>query len=245
MHALSDHEVLDVWESGLDQRPVDRALTLLATALPGTDPDRLAAMSVGEREGRLMEFREANFGSSVSGVAECPRCGELLEWRLDLSEIRSIRGGTGRGGPHRLAAEGYELSYRLPDSTDLAEIDPNRGVAGGRSVLLRRCVLEARKDGARVEPSSLPEAVILELAAEMEALDPQAETLLDFECPACEARWQAHFDVLAFLWAEIRVRARRLLSEVHALAGAYGWSEADILAMSPARRRFYLEAATQ
>lgn len=245
MHALTDHEVLDVWETGLDQHPVDRALTLLATALPGADRDRLVAMSVGERDGYLMEVREASFGSSVSGVAECPRCGELLDWWLDLANIRSIRGETiVAGEPHRLAVEGYELSYRLPDSTDLAQIHPGGGVAGGRSVLLRRCVLEARKDGARVEPSSLPEAVILRLAAEMEARDPQAETLLDFECPACELRWQALFDVLAFLWAEIQVQARRLLNEVHALARAYGWSEADILAMSPVRRRFYLEAAT-
>ncbi|HSL00275.1 MAG TPA: hypothetical protein VK869_08040 [Rubrobacteraceae bacterium] len=244
MYALSDQEVLDVWESGVDQHPVDRALTLLATALPGTDRDRLVGMSVGERDGYLMDVREVNFGPSVAGVAECPRCEELLEWRLDLADIRSFRGAPARDGPHRLAVEGYELSYRLPDSADLAEIHPGGGIAGGRSALLRRCVLEARKDGARVEPTSLPEAVILTLAAEMEARDPQAETLLDFECPACELRWQALFDVLAFLWAEIQVRAGRLLSEVHALARAYGWSETDILAMSPTRRRFYLEAVT-
>jgi hypothetical protein len=31
------------------------------------------------------------------------------------------------------------------------------------------------------------------------------------------------------------------LREVHTLAWAYGWREADILAMSPARRQFYIE----
>jgi len=34
---------------------------------------------------------------------------------------------------------------------------------------------------------------------------------------------------------------RRLLVEVHALASAYGWSEQEILSLSDARRRLYLE----
>ena len=76
----------------------------------------------------------------------------------------------------------------------------------------------------------------------MEARDPQAETLLDFECPACGLRWQALFDILPFLWTELQARARNLLNDVHDLARAYGGSEKDILGMSAVRRRYYLEA---
>ncbi len=228
----------------MNQHPVDRALTVLAAMFPEAGRDRLAAMSVGRRNGCLMEAREVNFGSRVSGVVECPECGEALEWTLDLGDVRSPRSEGGEGGPNRLVLEHYDMSYRLPDSTDLAAVALGCDVAGGRAALLRRCVLEARRDGARIEPTSLPEAVVVGLAAEMEARDPQAETLLDFECPACGVRWQALFDVLVFLWAEIQAHARRLLGEVHSLARAYGWSEAAILAMSPVRRRFYLEAAT-
>lgn len=242
MRILSDHEVLRTWETGLTQHPVDRALTILATAFPGTGRDSLASMSVGQRDGYLMDVREANFGSGVSGVAECPQCGELLEWSLDLGEIRSPLENASEGGPNRLTLREYELLYRLPDSTDLAAIVPGSDVARGRAALLRRCVLEARREGVEIEPISLPEEIILGLAAEMEARDPQAETLLDFECPECGARWQALFDILEFLWIEVQARARRLLGEVHDLARAYGWSEAAILEMSPVRRRFYLEA---
>jgi hypothetical protein len=244
VRTLTDHEVLCTWETGLTQHPVDRALTILATAFPDTGRDRLASMSVGQRDGHLMDIREANFGSGVSGVAECPECGELLEWSLDLGEIRSPLEDASEGGPNRLSLQEYELLYRLPDSTDLAAVVPGGDVAVGRTALLRRCVLEARREGVEIEPLSLPEEIILGLAAEMEARDPQAETLLDFECPECGARWQALFDILAFLWAEIQARARRLLGEVHDLARAYGWSEAVILEMSPVRRRFYLEAGT-
>ena len=47
-------------------------------------------------------------------------------------------------------------------------------------------------------------------------------------------------DVGEFLWAEVRQAAMRLLEDVHALAWAYGWREADLLAMPAQRRAFYL-----
>jgi hypothetical protein len=239
---LSDQEVIQVWETGLEQHPVDRALTVLAAAFPQATREDLAALSVGRRDGLLMDAREMNFGARVSGVAECPGCGEILEWNLDLASVRDRHAED--SGPMRLALEGYDLLFRLPDSTDLAAIAIGSDVAGGRAALLRRCVLDARRDGAEVEPGSLPEAVAAGLAREMEARDPQAETLLGFECPDCGVRWQALFDILPFVWTEIQNRARRLLGEVHALARAYGWSEAAILEMGSVRRRFYLEAAT-
>ena len=241
MRALSDHEVLRVWESGLDEHPIDRALTVLAAALPEVDHNELAAMSVGRRDGHLMDLREANFGPRVSGVAECPQCGEFLQWDLDLEDVRSGRGDH-EEGTNRLVMDGHELLYRLPDSTDLAAVALGSDVAHGRDTLLHRCVLEARKEGVQVEIGSLPDVVVSGLAAEMEARDPRAETLLDFECPECGLRWQALFDVLTFLWTELQVRARNLLNDVHDLARAYGWSEKDILGMSAVRRRYYLEA---
>lgn len=241
MRALSDHEVLRVWESGLDEHPIDQALTVLSAALPDAARGDLAALSVGRRDGRLMDVREANFGPRVSGVAECPQCGELLQWDLDLDDVRSTSNDH-EEGTNRLVMDGHELLYRLPDSTDLAAVALGGDVAHGRDTLLHRCVLEARKDGVQVEVGSLPEVVVAKLAAEMEARDPQAETLLDFECPECGLRWQALFDVLTFLWAELQARARNLLNDVHDLARAYGWSEKDILGMSAVRRRYYLEA---
>jgi hypothetical protein len=241
VHALSDHEVLRVWESGTGEHPIDRALTVLAAALPDTGSSELAAMSVGTRDGHLMDVREANFGSMVSGVAECPECGELLQWDLDLDDVRSTSSNH-EEGTNRLVVDGLELLYRLPDSTDLAAVALGGDVAHGRATLLHRCVLEARKEGVRVEVHSLPEVVVSALAAEMEANDPQAETLLDFECPECGLRWQALFDVMTFLWTELQARARNLLNDVRDLARAYGWSEKDILGMSAVRRRYYLEA---
>jgi hypothetical protein len=75
----------------------------------------------------------------------------------------------------------------------------------------------------------------------MAEADPQAEVRIALSCPGCSNQWSSVFDIVAFLWGEIEDWAQRLLLEVHALASAYGWSERDIVAMGPRRRRFYLE----
>ena len=60
-------------------------------------------------------------------------------------------------------------------------------------------------------------------------------------CAGCGAQTALPFDAGGTLWSEAAASAQRLLQDVHALASAYHWSEADILALSPARRGYYLE----
>jgi len=75
----------------------------------------------------------------------------------------------------------------------------------------------------------------------MSEADPQAEILLEVSCPACSYVSPAPFDIVPHLWAELDAWAKRMLREVHSLAVVYGWSEAEILRMSAARRRIYLD----
>jgi hypothetical protein len=102
-------------------------------------------------------------------------------------------------------------------------------------------VLSAQRDGADIAVAALPGEVVAAVAARMAEADPQAEVQLALTCPVCAYRWQATFDILSFFWQEINDWAQRILREVHTLATAYGWREADILALSPRRRQFYLE----
>jgi hypothetical protein len=64
---------------------------------------------------------------------------------------------------------------------------------------------------------------------------------LHLSCSACGGAWDRPLDIGQFLWDEISAEAHRLAREVHALARAYGWSEAEILGLSPRRRQLYLE----
>ncbi|HYN19683.1 MAG TPA: phage baseplate protein, partial [Thermoanaerobaculia bacterium] len=103
------------------------------------------------------------------------------------------------------------------------------------------CVLGAwRGEEAISAPDFAPEDLSTLAAVLLEA-DPGAELLLDVGCPACSTQWKELLDVAAFFWAELESRSRRVLSEVHLLARAYNWRESEILALSPRRRRHYLE----
>lgn len=241
MRLLSAHDVLRIWERGQAQRRPDRAITLLADAFPDARPEKMADLSLGGRDVLLLRLREQLFGPTLGGFAECPMCRARLEFTWESAALRGA-GEAPLEGDH-FSAEGYDLRFRLPTSRDLSAIVACGDVAQGRALLIRRCVLEASRDGVPVPVESLPESVTARLAERMAECDPQAETLLDLACPACGHRWQASLDVAAFVWTEIDALARRLMREVYALARSYGWREADILAMSAVRRQSYLEMA--
>jgi hypothetical protein len=92
-----------------------------------------------------------------------------------------------------------------------------------------------------VRVSELPAHVVDAVVTRMGDADPQADVHVPIACAACRHEWSAAFEILSFFWTEIEAWAARLRREVHVLASAYGWSEADILALSPARRQGYLE----
>ncbi|MBK8798624.1 MAG: hypothetical protein IPM07_20870 [Anaerolineales bacterium] len=89
-----------------------------------------------------------------------------------------------------------------------------------------------------------PPALLSAIAAAMEHADPLAVVELGGACPHCDQAWAAFLDVAAFLWREVQGWAQRTLQEVHLLARAYGWREDEILALSPSRRRTYLQMIT-
>lgn len=87
----------------------------------------------------------------------------------------------------------------------------------------------------------LPPSVQRRIAEVAEAADPAADVTLNINCPECGTATRAELDIASYLWTELDSWARDLLLDVHLLAIAYGWSEPEILALSPLRRRYYLE----
>jgi hypothetical protein len=243
MRPLSALDLLKVWEVGEEQHPLDRALTLLAAAFPELTWDELVALSIGQRDARLLALREQTSGPKLNSFAECPRCAEHLTFDVAVADLRVTE--PARADEARdLVVDDLALRFRLPNSRDLAAISSYQDLADARRLLVQRCVLEANRNGVPVAPGELPAKIITELAQQIAECDPQAEVLLDLRCPACEHSWQALLDIVAFFWAELTAQAKRLLHEVHTLARAYGWRERDILEMSSRRRQFYLELAT-
>ena len=87
----------------------------------------------------------------------------------------------------------------------------------------------------------LPETALAELAARAAELDSQADVELALSCAECGHAWSTGFDVADYVWRTTEVRARSLLSEIAALAGAFGWTENEVLRLPAGRRRRYLD----
>lgn len=245
MRRVSGTVLLRIWEYSQGRHPLDQAMAILVEVFPGVEVDTLAALSIGQRDAYLLEVYKSTFGGQLNALVDCPRCRETLELPLRVDDIRVAPEAESTGNADCLHANGYEVRFRLPNSVDLATVmrqaDRLADLAAARTVLLQCCVLEATYAGQVVAVTDLPDAVITALVARLEACDPQAEVQLYLTCPACDHRWRALFDIVMFFWAKVHSQAKALLRDVHTLAQAYGWREADILAMSEVRRQCYLE----
>lgn len=239
MRALSDSELLDVWERASEQPLPERVLALLAAAT-GTDAGELAHLSIGERDALLLDLREKTFGQQLSSVATCPACGETLEMSFQVAQLRVATAADKPPSSLSLNVAGYEVSFRLPNSLDLAALSSVREMAAARRVLFERCLLSARRGAEEQTADALPPEVVEAIVERMGQADAQGDMQFALKCPRCAHEWLEAFDIDSFFWTELNVWAQRTLREVHALARAYGWREADILSMSQQRRRFYL-----
>jgi hypothetical protein len=201
----------------------------------------LYRLSLGQLHAHLLTLRESLLGPDMQGYAECPHCGERLEFNLAVEAIRAETPAVPRRQEYKLAVEGYELRFRLLNSLDLKAAAEVADQAAIRRHLVERCVLSVRQQADEIAVAGLPESVIANLAERLSEDDPDAEVLLDLQCPSCRHDWQLSFDIVGFFWTELSVLARRLLGEVHIIASAYGWTEAEILGLNARRRHYYLE----
>lgn len=242
MHLPTAAELIGAWEQGAAQHWVDRALTLLAAGYPEMTFAQLARLTIGQRDARLLAVHERLFGPSLDCFALCPQCDTRLEFKLNVTDILVRPAMDAEPTPRAIISDGVRLKFRAPDSEDLAALATCGDVATARKILVERCVLEAARDGAFIPANEWPAGAIDALALELTEAESCADITFAVACAACAHRWQLALDIVSFLWSEISWLAKRYLREVHTLAWAYGWHEADILAMSPARRQFYLDS---
>jgi len=245
MRPLSARDVLNFWERAESQNSVSRALTLLGVACPEMTREEIAELSIGRRNGLLVTLWELTFGPHLHGYGECLDCCERLEFTVNVPDLHCANAVEPSKSELALTAEGFEAQFRLPNSLDLAEVANCNDVDAARDILVRRCLLKARQGDKEITAEALPERVITELSNRMPQYDPLSEVQIDLLCPECGYRWLAILDIVSFFWAEISAQAKHLLHEIHSLARAYGWREADILAMSALRRQLYLEMVTR
>jgi len=249
---FSAAELLRLWEHGQRESPVERALSMLASACPETPREALAELSIGQRDACLLDLRERLFGPELSSLADCPGCGEHLEMNFRVSDLRApsnLESAKSESEwPLSIERSGYELSFRLPNSLDLIALPGGASPQEMSGKLFERCLLRAHypgraRSGARPAPD-IPAEIVDAAILRMSEVDRQADVRLSLSCPCCGRQWKTTFDIVSYLWVELQERAMQLMREVHVLASAYGWREAEILALSSWRRQCYLEILT-
>lgn len=241
MHPLSARQMLAIWERGLDQIPLERAITLLEAACPEHDRDALAGMSIGRRDAFLIQLREWTFGRHISGCMTCQACGQPLEAGFATDSLRQDLTGA-EPAQIPLLIDGYELLFRPVNSTDMAaclSADPSELVRR----LFSRCLVSASAGGQGISGEQVPGEIAEQAIERVTQVDSQANLEIAAICGNCGASVHECFDIVSFFWSEIDAWARRTLREVHLLASAYGWNESDVLSLSSLRRQFYLEMA--
>ena len=215
--AFDGPAALSLWEEVVGLSPIDRAVRV-AASFADVGIAEAALWPVDERDRRLIEARREAVGPRAGVVAECPVCCERIEADVDLDPL--------------LAAESYDASIdwngaclplRAPSSIDVARA----AQGGGSTALAKACT-----GGIEADADAVAEA--------LGAARPLLNVELEFLCAACGAPFRARFDIGAYFWTEIELMAEGMLDEIHALASAYHWSEADILAMDAGRRNAYL-----
>lgn len=241
MGKLTAARMLDIWEQGLHQPWLQRSLILLAAACPEMEPEDLLNLSIGRRDQRLLLLRERLFGSWLINTAICPQCSERVEWENRIMDF-SLSSSQSESIPDEfdVTIEKYHLRLRLPNSLDLARVIHDDDTEKARKQLLTRCILKAEYTDAECAVDQLPDHILQEIDHRLETLDPQAEIRIHLQCPECSHSWDAIFDITSFLWDELNNWAERTLLMIHRLAGGYGWTEKDILSLSPLRRQIYL-----
>ena len=215
------------WQPGLRAGPRARAATVRA-AVTGWPLDAADATELGERDAILAAALQRLAGTPVWACVRCSACGERLDVALG-PELLPVA-----PAPVELTAPVGDgrIAFRLPATADLRLLSRAGDDPGSGRWLLLRALLP---DGVE-----LTEGIARAVETAMEEASPGAAVTVAVTCPQCGSSTEAGLDVPALLWRHVESTATALLAQVHTLAAAYGWAEAEILALSPARRAAYL-----
>lgn len=227
-------DLLTVWESGARLHALQRSALLCAWARPELSSQQVAELPLGAVTTTLLRLHVASFGAALHCCVDCARCRQRLELQLDADVL--LQALPAPAGACEPAAAGLRL--RPVTLGDLAAVAGVADAAAAARELLARCAGVPVERITRLEPAQWDSA-----EQALEGADPAADLTFEVHCPACGGDGGAQLDPGVLLWAQVERAARGLLQQIHTLAGAYGWSERDILALSAERRAVYLEWA--
>ncbi|MGY4532011.1 hypothetical protein ACVW0Y_001127 [Pseudomonas sp. TE3786] len=204
--------------------------SLLAQCSAPQDAEFWWQQPVSLRTAALLQLAARTDGLQVLAFsAQCSLCAETFEFELALAPLLAASSAV---APLQVQLHSRTLALRRATGNDLRDWRAARPGSRQQAVqlMLDSLLLEGE---VRAEEHAL-------LAAALADADPLAAFAVACQCPACGAEREVDIDLDAAALARLQQRQRTLLREVHSLASRYGWSEAQVLAIAPARRAQYL-----
>lgn len=215
--------------TGEDERSVygtdtRAAADLLERTVSGVAPRDLCA---ADRDRLLAAHYCSLFGDRVENTVHCASCGSLFDLNFSVSDlVKRIGGGAGKRRPDGTFETEHGTVFRLPAAEmELAAECPGE--------LLQACLVSRGGDTDE------------EIEAAMEAAAPLVDCDLDAQCPECGRTQQLRFNIQRYLLESVLRDRRRLFSEIHVLASAYGWSMTELLSLRRTERRMLVDILDQ
>lgn len=210
--------------------PVQWTTTALSRCAPNLpQPETL---TVGQRERLLLELRRISLGERLDCTLMCPSpgCGEKLDLELRISDLL-VSSEANSSSEYEMG----RIRFRLVTGADqeaaalLALSEPDAAT----DLLFERCVVASNGPLLPEEKEAL--------STRLSELDPQAEMRIDVRCAACGNTFSTLLDAASYLREELKSSLKNLYREVHTLAWHYHWSAAEILSLTVAERKRYLQ----
>jgi hypothetical protein len=213
-------------ELALDGVDTGAAVALLDRLTDG--PSDAGTLAATDRDALLAALHRGLWGDRIVAPLDCAACGAAYDLSFELSALqRSLEEAREPSEPvaERTLEDAAGRRYRLPDAAE-ENAAADLGPAAGR---------------ARLSASIAGEADDPALEARLEALAPIIDVDLDAPCAECGHGALVRFDIQSFVLQRLLDERDGLIAEVHALAGGYGWSLHEIVALPRSLRRAFAE----
>jgi hypothetical protein len=177
----------------------------------------------------LVAAAELAAGQPLEACATCT-CGEIAAIELTCAELAEFNAMRVAGRTH---VEVGALRLRLPRGLDQLHW---LAFAQASDTDLARDMLGRLVEGG----GALTDGDVVAAERALAEADPLVDFRAETACPECGTALTMEVDLETVSLGRLRRAQRTLLEEVHALASAYHWSEAQIASLPAWRRAEYL-----
>lgn len=223
---------LDLDFASADRPRLVSSVLLACAEPPLDDPETVWRLSCAARIGGLLAVVAETDGlDALELQLACPDCGAGLEVALPVAALLALARAAEATAETGLRLASGPVRLRRPTGADQRTW---RQASPADPAAARETILASLVTAGTPEP-----AEFAEVEAALQVFDPLPAFEIDVTCPDCAARSDVPVDLEAVLLARLARARDDLLAEVDALARRYGWTEAEILAVPPWRRRRY------